>query len=98
MLLNPPYMIRLPSKGIGADFIIFMRVLHHLCVDAIAVSARLEHDIGKENRLARLCLNSARERQSHFHVQVVAYTFAEFERAVILPNPAGLLSKAPVGV
>ena len=67
MPLNPRYIIRLPSKGIGADFIIFsIRGLHHLCVDAIAVSARLEHDIGKQNRLAGLHLNSARERQSPF--------------------------------
>lgn len=48
------------------------RVLHHLFVDAIPVGARLEHDVREQDRLAGFGLNSARERQPHFHVQIVA--------------------------
>jgi hypothetical protein len=38
------------------------RVLHHLRVDAIAVSARLKHDVREQYRLTGLGFNPTRER------------------------------------
>jgi hypothetical protein len=60
--------------------------------------AGLEHNIGEQYRLAGLGLDSARKRLSHFDVQVVAGTLAEFERAVVSPDFASLLGPTAVGL
>src|SRR5438552_14519709 len=60
--------------------------------------AGLEYDIGEQYRLAGLGLDSARKRLSHFDVQVVSNTLAEFERAVVSPDFASLLRPAAIVV
>src|SRR2546426_1542098 len=74
------------------------RVFHHLGVDAVAMRARLVNDVSEHHRLAGLGLDSLRERRPEFHGQVVADTFAVFDRAVLAPNLARLLRHATVGV
>jgi hypothetical protein len=72
------------------------RIFHDFRVDAVAMCAGLEHNIGEQYRLAGLGLDSARKRLSHFDVQIVAGTLAEFERAVVSPDFARLLRAAAI--
>ena len=74
------------------------RISHHLCVNAITVRTRLEHNVGEQYRLAGLGFDSARKRLSHFDVQIVAGTLSEFERAVLSPDFAGFLRPAAIVV
>ena len=74
------------------------RISHHLCVNAITVFTRLEHDVGEQYRLAGLGFDSARKRLSHFDVQIVAGALAEFECAVFSPDFASLLRPAAIVV
>jgi hypothetical protein len=60
------------------------------------VHTRLEHDIGKQYRLAGLGFDSARKRLSHFDVQIVPGTLAEFERAVNSPHLPRLLGHTAI--
>src|SRR6185295_5916158 len=63
-------------------------VLHRLGVDAVAVGARLVHDVGKAHRLARLLLHRARERRALAPAHIVGDALAELERAVFAPDLA----------
>src|SRR6266511_1061301 len=74
------------------------RVLHHFCVDPIAMGPRLEDDPGKDRRLIGLGLDRAGERHEPLHLEVVADTFAVLERTVLAPDPARLLREAAVSV
>src|SRR5512144_2398126 len=60
------------------------RVLHHLRVDPISVSARLVDDPGEDDRLARLGLRQAGKAPARF--QVIPYGFDVVEGAVLAPH------------
>ena len=90
--------MRFTSKHRGFHQLRQTRISHHLCVNAITVRTRLEHNVGEQYRLAGLGFDSARKRLSHFDVQIVAGTLAEFERAVLSPDFAGFLRPAAIVV
>lgn len=75
------------------------RVLHHLCLDAIAMHSRLEYDPRKKHCFAAFELDHVRKRHSHLYVQLVADVFPELEVSV-LPHltPTGLLRDAAVSI
>src|SRR5438094_1914540 len=90
--------MRFTSKHRGFHQLRQTRISHHLCVNAITVHTRLEHDVGEQYRLAGLGFDSARKRHSHFDVQIVPGTLTEFERAVLSPDFASLLRPAAIVV
>src|SRR5437867_13336307 len=88
--------MRFTSKHRGFHQLRQTRISHHLCVNAITVHTRLEHDVGEQYRLAGLGFDSARTRHSHFDVQIVPCTLTESERAVLSPAFATLLRPAAI--
>jgi hypothetical protein len=82
--------MRFESNGIFFPFII-----RAICGSFITLSftrsrcARLVNDPGKHNRFAALWFHQARERSDLYRFQIVADTFAKFERAIFSPNFGG---------
>src|SRR5437867_12352760 len=60
--------------------------------------ARLEHDPRKKHGLTAFELDLPREGHPHFHLQVIANTFPEFQGAVLAPNPTRFKSQPSVGL
>src|SRR5262249_28395849 len=98
MTLKPPQNMRLPSKGsaLGSIMSAQARVFHHFGIDAIAVGARLVHDIGEHHRLSRLEFDALRERRVLARLDVVGDALDVLERAVVTPDLARLLRHAPI--
>src|SRR5262245_52072483 len=67
------------------------RVLHRLCVDLVAVRARLKDDPGEDHRLARLELDALREARKLSRLHVLGDVLADLERAMFAPDFSGLL-------
>src|SRR2546427_2199037 len=72
-------------------------VLHDLGVDAVAMRARLVHDIGEYHRLAGFQLDALRERRVLARLHVVGQALDVFQRAVVAPDLARRPRHAPVG-
>src|SRR5262245_11444910 len=73
-------------------------VLHHLCVDAVAMLARLVHDVGEDHRFAVLLLDAARERCPLAPAHVVGHGLDVVRRAVLEPDFAGDARDAAIGL
>src|SRR5437899_12598164 len=73
-------------------------IFHHLGVYAVAMRARLEHDIREHHRLAGLGLHLSWEWNSPLYREVVANTFLVIQRAVLAPNLSRLLRDPSVGL
>lgn len=74
-LLHLLYHLRIVHRGVTHDFL----------VDAVAVLARLEDDVGEDGRLARLEFEDLAQRHSHRILEVVCKAFLVIERAVLHP-------------
>src|SRR6476619_2114495 len=71
-------------------------VFHDFGVHAVAMRARLEHDIREHHGLAGLKLHLLWKWFSPLHIKVVADAFAVFESAVLAPDFSRLLRDATV--
>src|SRR5687767_9907492 len=72
--------------------------LHYLCIDAIAMSPRLEYDVREHHRLAGFQLHHSRKRRSPLRLEVVTDAFLVVERAVLSPQSLSHPSHAEIGL
>src|SRR5437899_5949934 len=71
-------------------------VLHDLGHDAVAMRARLVHDVGEHHRLAGFQLDALRERRALARLHVIGRALVILERAVLAPDFSGKPRQAAI--
>src|SRR5690606_4303068 len=74
------------------------RILHHLVVDLVALSARGVHDPRKHHRLALFQVHALRKGSDLAGLDILGDTFAVFQRAMLAPDGAAFGRNLAVGL
>src|SRR5712691_186829 len=93
----PEHALAVERHGLRVHHLRQALVLHDLGVDAVAMRARLVHNVGEHHRLAGFQLDALRERGVLARFDVVGQALDVFQRSVVPPDLARRLRHAPVG-